>query len=78
MDVLRFGVISGELGGKLRITGFTFINGSNYMANDPNYVIPAVIRSIRTAYPEAVIEETFSDESEMIVLKAIQKARHSK
>lgn len=75
MDVLRFGSVTNAGNGKLHITGFTFVNGSNHMANDPYYVVPAVIRSINVAFPDAVITETFNESSEMIVMRAIQKAR---
>lgn len=77
MDVLRFGSIYRTEEGMLKVTGFTFTGGENSQANDPNYVIPAVIRSLAATFPGTAITETFNKSSEEIVMRAIQKAREA-
>lgn len=78
MDVMRFGKIERNGEGQLSITGFTFMGGLNEQANDPNYVIPAIIRTFATVFPDTVPAETFSESSELIVMRAIAKAREAK
>lgn len=75
MDVLRFGTITRTAEGVLSITGFSFIDGEPQQANDPNFVIPAVIRSLATTFPGTVEAESFNAESEIIVMRAIEKAK---
>ena len=75
MDVMKFGKIERDENGSLSITGFTFMNGGSHQANDPNYVIPAIIRTFATVFPDTVPAETFSESSELIVMRAIAKAR---
>lgn len=77
MDVLRFGSIYRTEEGVLKVTGFTFTGGENSQANDPNYVIPAVIRSLCVTFPGSVSCETFNQSSEEIVMRATQKAREA-
>lgn len=78
MKVERFGTIKGNSDGGIEIYGFSFSTDNpaeSGQQNNEGLVVTAIIRYLNDKCKTAVIDPPFDSASEMIVLKALQKAR---